>query len=256
MPRAIWKAFIEFGPVSVPVKLYTAVKDVRPHSHLLHDDDQQRLQQRMVCSEEETTVGREETIKGYEVSENEYVVVDPHELDVLEPEPSRGIRVVEFVEAGQVDPKYLDRTFFLGPDDDEQMYANLAEGLRQTKRAGMCRWVMRDRSYVGVLQERDGLLRLITHRHADEVVPEDALTIKQVEPSKREVAIARNLVEELEEPFQPERYHDEYEAKLRHLIEQKSQGKEVKLPKPKPAAPTKGEDLVAVLERSLKALKR
>ena len=84
----------------------------------------------------------------------------------------------------------------------------------------------------------------------------DSLTIKRVEPSKREVAIARNLVEELEEPFQPERYHNEYEAKLRDLIEQKAQGKEVKLPKPKPVAPTKDEDLVGVLERSLSALKR
>jgi len=256
MPRAIWKAFVEFGPVSVPVKLYTAVKDVRPHSHLLHDADRQRLQQKMVCSEEETTVERDETVKGYEVSRNEYVVVDPHELDALEPEPSRGIRVVEFVEADQVDPRYLDRTFFLGPDDDEQMYVNLAESLRQTKRAGMCRWVMRDKSYVGVLQARDGLLRLITHRHADEVVPQDSLTIKRVEPSKREVAIARNLVKELGEPFQPEQYHDEYEAKLRHLIEQKAQGKEVKLPKAKPAASTKDEDLVGVLEQSLKTLKR
>lgn len=77
MPRAIWKAFIEFGPVSVPVKLYTAVKDVHPHSHLLHDHDQQRLQQRMVCCQDEATVGPEETVRGYEVSQNEYVVVEP-----------------------------------------------------------------------------------------------------------------------------------------------------------------------------------
>jgi len=256
MTRAIWKAFIQFGPVSVPVKLYTAVRDVRPHSHLLHDRDRQRLQQRLVCSEEATTVAQDETVKGYEVNENEYVVVDPHELDALEPEPSREIRVVEFVEAGEVDPRYLDRTFFLGPDGDDQMYVNLTESLRQTKRAGMCRWVMRDRSYVGVLQERDGLLRLMTHRHADEVVREDSLTMTRAEPSKREVAIAGNLVEELEEPFQPERYHDEYEAKLRNLIEQKAQGKEVRLPRPMPVAPTKDEDLVGVLERSLNALKR
>ena len=256
MPRAIWKAFVEFGPVSVPVKLYTAVKDVHPHSHLLHDHDRQRLQQRMVCSREDTAVGREETVKGYEVSENEYVVVEPHELDTLEPEPSRAIRVIEFVEAGQVDPRYLDRTFFLGPDDDEQMYVNLAESLRQTKLAGMCRWAMRDKAYVGVLGQRDGLMSLTTHRYADEVVPEDSLTIKRVEPSGREVTIARNLVQELEQPFQPERYRDEYEAKLRSLIEQKAQGKEVKLPKPKPVAPTKEQDLVGVLERSLNALKR
>jgi DNA end-binding protein Ku len=229
MARAIWKAFIQFGPVSVPVKLYTAVRDVRPHSHLLHDRDRQRLQQRMVCSEEATTVARDETVKGYEVSENEYVLVDPHELDVLEPDPSREIRVVEFVESGEVDPRYLDRTFFLGPDGE---------------------------SYVGVLEERDGLLRLMTHRHADEVVPEDSLAIRQAAPSKREVAIARTLVEELQEPFQPERYHDEYEAKLRNLIEQKAQGQEVKLPRPKPVAPTKDEDLVGVLEMSLNALKR
>lgn len=256
MPRAIWKAFVEFGPVSVPVKLYAAVKDVHPHSHLLHDHDRQRLQQRMVCSQDETAVGRDETIKGYAIEESEYVIVEPHELDALEPEPSRGIRVVEFVEAGQVDPRYLDRTYFLGPDGDEQMYVNLAESLRQTKRAGMCRWVMRDKAYVGVLQEHNGLMSLTTHRYADEVVPAEALTVKRIEPHKKEVTIAANLVREMEEPFQPERYHDEYEAKLRHLIEQKAQGKEVKLPRPEPVAPTQEDDLVGVLEKSLKALKR
>ena len=134
MPRAIWKASIQFGPVSVPVKLYPAVKDVRHHSHLLHDRDRQRLQQRMVCPEEDTVVDQDEMVKGYEVQEDEYVVVEPTELDALEPQSSRQIQVVEFVDAGQVDPRYVDWTYFLGPDGDEQMYVDLEEGLARTRR--------------------------------------------------------------------------------------------------------------------------
>jgi DNA end-binding protein Ku len=254
--RAMWKGSIRFGPVDVPVKLYPAVMDIRVHSHLLHDVDRQRLEERMVCPLEDVVVSHEDTVKGYEISENEYVVIDPAELAILEPKASREIEVVEFVEAGQVDPRYLDRTYFLGPDDDEQMYVNLAESLRQTELAGMCRWVMRNKAYVGVLDTQDRLLCLTTHRYADEIAPADALEIKRVEPSRRETSIATSLVKALEEPFQPEQYHDEYEAKLRNLIDRKAQGKEVKLPRLKKPAPTKEEDLAGVLERSLEALKK
>ncbi len=256
MARAMWKGSIRFGPVDVPVKLYPAVMDIRVHSHLLHDADRQRLEERMVCPLEDAVVSHEETAKGYEIDENEYVVIDPQELTMLEPKASREIEVVEFVDAGQVDPRYLDRTYFLGPDEDEQMYVNLAESLRQTKLAGMCRWVMRNKAYVGVLDAQDGLLCLTTHRYAEEIAPAEALEVKRIEPSRRESTIATNLVKELQEPFQPGQYHDEYEAKLRNLIDQKAKGKEVKLPRPKKPAPTKEEDLVGVLERSLDALKK
>ncbi len=256
MARAIWKGTIRFGPVSVPVKLYTAVKDTRVHSHLIHDTDRQRLQQRMVCPQEDVVVEQTQTAKAYEIREDEYVVIDPRELEVLGPEASRDIEVTEFVGAGKVDARYLDRTFFLGPDADEQMYVNLAAGLQETKLAGMCRWVMRGQSYIGVLEQREGLLSLITHRYADEIVPADSLEFKRVEPGKKEMAIAKSLLQELQEDFHPEQYHDEYEAKLRHLIEQKAQGKQVRLPKPERPRPTKEEDLVGVLQRSLDALKK
>jgi DNA end-binding protein Ku len=256
MSRAVWKASVRFGPVGVPVKLYPAVVDTRVHSHLLHDTDRQRLQQRMVCPAGDVVVDPAETVKGYEIADNEYVVVHPGELDILEPQASREIEVVEFVDAGHVDPRYLDRTYFLGPDDDEQMYVNLAAALEQTKLAGVCRWVMRDKAYIGVLGSRDGLLRLITHRYAEEIVPADALEIRRAEPSLREKTIARRLVEELKEPFQPEQYHDEYEARLQSLIEQKARGKTVTLPRPRKPEPTPEEELASVLERSLDTLRK
>lgn len=256
MSRAIWKASVRFGPVSVPVKLYPAVVDTRVHAHLIHDTDRQRLQQRMVCPAEDVVVDRAETVKGYEIADNEYVVVHPGELDILEPAAAREIEVVEFVDASHVDPRYLDRTYFLGPGDDEQMYVNLAAALEQTKLAGMCRWVMREKAYIGVLESRDGLVRLITHRYADEIVPADALEIGRAEPSLREKTIARRLVEELKEPFQPEQYHDEYEAKLQSLVEQKARGKTVTLPRPRKPEPTGAEELARVLERSLDALRK
>jgi DNA end-binding protein Ku len=242
--------------VNVPVKLYPAVVDTRVHAHLIHDTDRQRLQQRMVCPAEDVAVDRDETVKGYEIADNEYVVVHPGELDILQPEASREIEVVEFVDAGRVDPRYLDRTYFLGPDDDEQMYVDLAAGLEKTKLAGMCRWVMRDQSYLGVLASREGLLSLVTHRYAGEIVSAEALEIRRAEPSLREKTIAHRLVEELEEPFQPEQYHDEYEARLQSLVDQKARGRQVALPRAWKPEPTREEDLVKVLEKSLGALKK
>jgi len=254
--RALWKGTIRFGPVRVPVKLYTAVRDTGVHSHLIHDADRQRLQQRMVCPQDEAVVDQEQTIKGYEIEEDQYVVVEPRELEVLEPEASRDIEVMEFIGAGKVDARYLDRTYFLGPDQDEAVYVNLAESLKQTGLAGMGRWVMRGKSYLGVLEQRDGVLSLITHRYADEVVPADSLEFQRVEPTKKETTLAKNLVDELTDEFHPEQYHNEYEAKLRSLIEAKAQGQEVRLPKPEKVAPTKEEDLVGVLQRSLETLKK
>ena len=256
MPRAIWKGRIQFGSVDVPVKLYTAVGDIAVHSHLLHDQDYSRLQQRMVCPEDGEAVGPEDTVKGYEVATGEYVVIESGELDFAEPEASRRIEVTGFVERGEIDERCLDRTYYLGPDGDEQAYADLLEAMDGTGMAGMCRWVMRKRSYIGAIASAGDILTATTHRYAGEIVREDAFELEEPEISDKEVKIAERLIAELEEEFQPERYKDEYQVKLQKLIEQKAAGRKTELPALEAVESTEDDQLLAALEQSLASLKK
>lgn len=256
MPRAIWKGSIHFGPVDVPVKLYSAVGDIAIHSRLLHDQDQVPLEQRMVCPEDNSVVGPEETVKGFEITTDEYVVVEPDELDFMEPEGSRQIDAMTFFAVEEIDDRYLDRTYYLGPDNDDQDYVNLAESLNKSGKAAMCQWVMRKKSYIGVLKFTDGILTLTTHRYASEIVSLENFDLEAVTISDKEMRIARNLVTELEEKFVPENYKDEYQLKLQKLIDQKAKGREVKLPALEAVEETKDDKLLSVLEESLASLKQ
>ncbi|HPD45995.1 MAG TPA: Ku protein [Anaerohalosphaeraceae bacterium] len=254
MARAIWKGRIQFETVDVPVKLYTAVGDIAVHSHLLHDQDYSRLQQRMVCPEDNVVVPPEETVKGYEIATGEYVVIESDELDFAEPQASRQIEVMEFVEAHEIDDRFLDRTYYLGPDGDEQGYVDLLQSLKETGAAGMCKWVMRRRAYVGVLAAAGDVLTLTMHRYAGEIVPEDAFELEDVDISEKEMQIAERLIHELAETFEPQKYKDEYQIKLQKLIEQKAQGRPTALPALEEAEATEDDRLLAALEKSLESL--
>jgi DNA end-binding protein Ku len=252
----MWKARVQFGAVDVPVKLYSAVEDIAVHSHLLHDQDYNRLSQRMVCPQDGKAVAPDDIVKGYEIAEGEYVIIEPDELDFLEPQASRQISVTEFVHADDVDPRYLDRTYYLGPDADEQLYVNFAKSLGNTNMAGMCEWVMRKKSYIGVLKFQRGVITLTTHRYASEIVSDDAFKIEKVKLSQKETRIAKNLIAELEEEFHPENYHEQYQAKLQKLIDRKAKGKKVELPALEQIEETDDKHLLNALEKSLDALKK
>lgn len=254
MVRAIWKGVIQFGPVRVPVKLYTAVEDTRAHAHLLHDEDQQRLEQRMVCAEEQTAVERDQIVKGYALDQQRYVVLESDELETLTPQSSREIDAIEFVPAGQVDPRYLDRTYYLGPDEQTQQYADLAEGLSKSRLAGVCRWVMRKKPYLGMLECSSSVLSLTTCRYADEVIPEEDLAIPDAALGEKEKKAAQQLIGAMADEFTPEQYTDEYQDKLKELIQQKAEGRAVTLAKPKKIRKTKEENLLSSLESSLAAI--
>jgi len=252
--RAIWKGKIQFGPVDIPVKLYSAIEDISVHSHLLHDHDKVRLEQKMVCPEDEKVVSRDEMVKGYEVTTGEYVVIEPDELDFIEPQASRSISVTEFVD--HVDVRYLDRTYYLGPDDDSQAYANMTETLKKTHLAGICQWVMRKKSYIGTLQFSNSIMTLTTHRYADEILSEDTFQLEDVEISPKEKKVANNIIKELKEKFKPEQYKQEYQIKLQKLIEQKAKGEKIELPALEKMTGTQDDKLLNALEESLKAIRK
>ncbi len=252
--KAIWKGRITFGGVNVPVKLYTAVNDFRTHYHLLHDRDQQRLEQRLFCAARDTVVNRSDTVRGFEIRKGEYVLVEHEELEKFEPEKSTTIEITEFVEAREVDSRYIEKAYYLGPDIDKQVFVNLLESLKETNLAGVCRWSMRKESYCGLLEAGERTLELVVHRSADQVIPEDSFKIETVEVSAKERSIAARLIAELGGEFNPQDYHDEYQAKLRDLIDRKARGNIVKFPAARKQKITSDNELLHALEKSVKSL--
>ncbi len=248
----IWKGVIHFRDTSVAVKLHAAVREERIQFHLLHRRDQVRLQQQMICAYEKKPVPVEAQARGFEVEEGKYLIIDPDELELTTPESSRLIEVHEFVNTAQIDPIFLERVYYLEPDAATAGYGELATALQEMDVAGICTWTMRKRSYLGALQASGKILRLNTLRYADEVVGVSALGLQEIPVSEKELRIGRDLINQLTAPFQPEKFVNEHEQKLRQLIERKARGEKVAVLRPRTLKPTTDDELLQALEASLK----
>ena len=252
--RAIWKGYIHFGSVDVPVKLHTAVKEDRIQFHLLHKRDHVRLKQQMVCAYEKVPVPMEEQTRGFELEDGKYILIDPGELEQMEPEDSRMIEVHEFVKAEEIDPVFLDRVYYLEPELSLKGYNALVGALREMNVEGICTWTMRKRSYVGALQISGSILRLNTLRYADEVISVKSLELENTPLSEKELKIGSDLINQLAAPFKPQKFENEHQKKLQNLIDQKVRGEKITILRPKHLKPTTPDKLLETLEASLKKI--
>ncbi len=256
--RAIWKGVIRFGDVELPVKLYSAVEDQKVHFRLLDGEASGRVQQKMVASASGEEVPREEIRRGFEADPGVFVVLDDEEVEALRPEPSRDIDVTRFVPDAEIDHRWYDRPYYLGPDGGDDVardYFALAEALGKRGREGVARWTMRNKEYVGALRPEGDHLALVSLRYAGEVIPTSALEApggRKLEP--KEVDMAGALVEALADDFEPESYRDEYRDRVLELIEAKAEGRTIERAAPEPEK-EETDDLSAALEASLAGLK-
>jgi len=251
----LWKGYIHFGDMDVPVKLHSAVREERIQFHLLHKSDQVKLRQQMICAYEKQPVPTEEQSKGFEVEEGKYIIVDPEELEQTDPESSRMIEVHEFVKTAQIDPIFLDRVYYLEPDMLDiqgKGYDALVKALKEMDVEGICTWTMRKRSYFGALQASGKILRLNTLRYADEVVPVKSLDLQDVPLSEKELKIGGDLINQLAAPFEPRKFENEHQKKLQDMIERKARGEKIAVLAPRRLKPTESDELLHVLEASLK----
>ncbi len=249
--RAIFKGIIRMGGRDVPVKLFTAIREERVRFHLLDEEDEQPLVQRMYCSKEDEPVDPEERVRGYEISRGQYVILEPEELKEAKPDTDRILDVLHFLDEKGIDPRFHDRTYYLAPDGQENQYALLARALRKTGRVAVCQWAMRGRSYLGIVKARERLLLLTTLRFAHEVVPAESLDLDHPEVKKKELKMARDLINELTSEFDPSRYRNDHQQRILRLIEQKATGEEPEKRKPKGKEPTRPSELHEKLQASL-----
>ena len=254
MPRPIWSGAISFGLVNVPVKLMGAVspKDVRFNQ--LEAGTGARIKQKRVSAETGEEVPFERIVKGYEISPDNYVVIEPQELEALDPKATRSIEIEDFVDLDQIDPLYFERPYYLVPDKGgAKAYALLLEAMKESRKVGIARLVLRTKQYLAAIRPLGDALVLETLLYPDEVTLPDeieGLPRDDVEIQDRELKIARQLIESLSTEFEPENYHDEYRERVLELIEQKAEGREI-VTQPATEEPTKVVDLMAALEASL-----
>jgi DNA end-binding protein Ku len=250
----LWKGYIHFGDTDVPVKLHTAVREERLQFHLLHQRDQVRLRQQMICAYDKQPVPAEEQTKGFDMGEGKYILIDPEELEQTASESSRMIEVHEFVKTGQIDAILLGRVYYLEPDVPGKGYGALLKTLQDLDVTGICTWTMRKRSYLGALQAGGKVLRLNTLRYADEVVPVRSLALQDVPVSEKELTIGSELIDRLTAPFEPRKFENEHQKKLQEMIEKKARGEQIAVVPPRRLKGTEPDELLEVLETSLKKI--
>ena len=263
MPRAIWSGAISFGLVNVPVKLYSAVSRKTVRFHQLHGETGVRIQQKRVDPSTGEEVPYEDVVKGYEISPDHYVVITPEELESLDPDKTRTIDIVEFVDLDQIDPIYFDHPYYLAPaQGGERAYELLRQAMEQSGKVAIGRVVIRTKESLVAIRPAGPVLTMETMLFPDEIVDPNSLDELPAAKSdgngkaatKRELQMAQQLIDSLAADFKPENFHDEYRQRVLELIDRKAAGEEIAV-QPAPEEPARVPDLMAALEASLDAVK-
>jgi DNA end-binding protein Ku len=260
MARAIWTGAISFGLVTVPVKLYSALDRKSVRFHQLSGKSGVRVAQKRVDPQSGDEIPYADIVKGYEIAPDRYVVIDPGELDALEPKKTKTIEIEDFVELSQIDPVFYDHPYYLAPGPGgAKPYRLLLEAMRETGRVAIARVVIRSKEQLVALRPIGDALGMATMLFADEVLPPERIDeiaeAAQVKTTKREVDVAKQLIDSLAGDFEPDRYSDTYRQQVLALIERKAEGKQIAVqPAPEEVA-APAPDLMTALKASLDAVR-
>ena len=254
--RAIWKAVIHCGKLQVPVKLYSAIEDRNIRFRVLSREDTQPVRQAMVNPESGEIVPHAEARRAYVADNGDRTILEKSELAALEPEPSRDIRMVAFLPSEQIDHRWYDRPYYLGPDGNSAAYFAFTEAMESSALEGLARWVMRGKAYIGALRLHQGYPVLMSLRHASEVVAVESLQAPgggALNP--KELDMARQLIGMLAAELDLSEYRDAYRERVLNLVETKAKGG--RRPKPvKTSVKKTSDDLGRALQASLKAVRK
>ncbi|MEY2514083.1 MAG: end-binding protein Ku [bacterium] len=262
MPRSMWTGAISFGLVTVPVKLYSAVSRKSVRFHQLNGKTGVRIQQKRVDPSTGDEVAYEDIVKGYELTPDRYVLIEPGELEALDPKKTKSIEIEDFVALDEIDPIYFDHPYYLAPGPGgAKPYRLLLEAMRDTGRVAIATVVIRSKQQLVAIRPigDSDVLGMATMVFPDEIIDPASIdeipTADDVEVNKRELAIAEQLVESLAAEFEPEKFHDTYREDVLALIERKAAGEQIAV---QPAADEDDvpvPDLMAALKASLDAVR-
>ncbi len=253
MSRAIWKGSISFGLVNIPVELHTAVRDNRPHFHLLHSKDRSPIKYERVCEREHEPVAWNDIVKGYEYEKGRFVIMTKEDFEAAALEKSRTIDIVDFVKSEEIDDRYFETSYYLvPPKGGERAYALLREALRDADRVGIAKFILRETQHLAAIVVHEDALVLTMMRFAEEIVDLSEFTLPEANKVRpKELEMAKMLVDSLAGPWSPDKYTDEYRNNLMRVIEAKIKNREPQLEAPEQEQSADVVDLMERLRRSL-----
>jgi DNA end-binding protein Ku len=261
MARSIWTGAISFGLVTVPVKLYSAVSRKTVRFHQLNGPTGVRIQQKRVDPSTGEEVSYEDIVKGFEIGPDRYVIIEPGELEALDPKKTRTIEIEDFVDLTDIDPILYDHPYYLAPGaGGAKPYRLLLEAMRESGKVAIAKVVIRQKENLVAIRPMEGdVLGMATMIFADEVIDPDRIdeldSAREVEVADRELAIAKQLVESLSGEFEPDKYRDTYREEVLALIERKAAGEEIAVQPAREEEEEPVPDLMAALKASLDAVR-
>src|SRR5215468_7887562 len=250
MAASVWKGHLTFGLVTIPVRLFSAARSETISFNMLHKEDHSRIKQMVYCQLEDKPISRADTVKGYEYEKDHYVVVEDEEIRKVAPKTAKIMEILEFVKADQVDPIYLEASYYVAPDEGgEKAYALLYTALKDSGYYAVAKVAMHNREHIIML--RPGSKGILSHTmyYQDEIRQVEEFRTDTSLVKDKELAMAKMLISSLEADFEPQKYHDEYRANLQKLIEAKIEGKNVVATPSEHVAPVI--DIMEALKKSL-----
>ena len=255
MASTVWKGHLTFGLVSFPVRLYSAARSESISFNQLHKADGSRVKQVLFCAAEDKPIPRSEIVKGYEYEKDRYVVIEDEEVKKVAPQSAKVMELLEFVPTDQVDPIYLETSYYMAPDEaGEKPYALLFDALKRSGRVGVAKVAMHNREHIVILRPGKNGVLMHTMFYTHEIRKVDEFRTDLSLVKDKELALASSLIEALAGDFEPEKYKDNYRENLLQMIEAKKQGAEVvATPEPQQA---KVIDIMEALKASLAMVKK
>jgi DNA end-binding protein Ku len=255
MARAIWKGSISFGLVNIPIALYPATRREELKFRLLRKTDLSPVNYKRVAEKDGKEVPWDQIVKGYEYEKGKYVVLKDEDFQRVDIEATQTVDIQDFVELDEIDPIFFYKPYYLEPQKGgDKAYALLRDALKDSKKASVAKVVIKTREYLAGVKPEDGALVLELMHFADELADASKLHVpKRVEVGKREMTMAKSLIDSMSSKWNPEKYKDDYREALMEVIEEKAEagGKETEQKPRKAPKPTKVIDLVSVLQKSL-----
>lgn len=228
MASTVWKGYLTFGLLSLPVKLYSAARSETVSFNQLHKADNSRVKQVLYCQLEDKPIQRSDIVKGYEYEKDKYVVVEDEEIKKVAPKTAKTMEVLEFVKSADVDPIFFESSYYLAPDEaGEKPYALLFEALNKTGCVGVAKIAMHNREHIVILRPGPHGILLHTMYYRDEIRQVEEFRTDRSLVKEKELELAMTLVQSLQAPFEPEKYKDEYRENLKAMIKAKVEGKEI-----------------------------
>lgn len=260
MARAIWKGSITFALVNIPVALYSAEQREEVSFHLLDKRNMARVRYKRVNEESGKEVPWDETVRGYEYESGQYVILTDEDLRRASPEKTQTVDIVDFVDLDEIDPRFFDKPYYLGPDKrGAKSYALLRETLRRTRKVGIAKVVIRSKEYLAAVTVHDDVIVLNILRYGHELRDWDELDLPKGNEgvSERELDMAERLVEGMVTSWDPESYKDTYVSDLKEMIQRRVESGQTQAgaepAEEEEEKPARGKvvDLMALLKRSL-----